>query len=52
MDSEAFERWLPTYRERADTVAAALGALFQEAMTHWASDESGKRSTSPCRVSF
>lgn len=41
MDSEAFERWLPTYRERADTVAAALGALFQEAMTHWVSDESG-----------
>jgi hypothetical protein len=42
MDSEVFERWLPTYSERADTVAAALGELFQEAMTHWVFDKAGK----------
>ena len=42
MDSQAFERWLPTYRDGADAVAAALGQLFQEAMTHWTFDESGK----------
>src|SRR4030095_8737874 len=42
MDSELFERWLPTYREGADAVAADLGHLFQEAMTYWDYDQSSQ----------
>lgn len=38
MNDEAFERWLPTYRESADPVAVALGDLFQQAMSHWVSE--------------
>src|SRR5262245_6872585 len=66
MNSEAFERWLPGYRDSAATVAAALGDLFQEAMTHWVHDSTGtsiditksreflkaKRSEFPHRILF
>lgn len=41
MTSAEFEGWLAGYRERAAPVAAALSDLFQQAMTHWAKDESG-----------
>ena len=42
MDSEAFERWLPTYRDGADAVAADLGRLFQEALTYCDLDQSSQ----------
>lgn len=66
MDSEAFERWLPTYRDGADAVAADLSRLFQEALTYWDFDQSsqtlditrsreflkGKRAGFPHRILF
>jgi hypothetical protein len=42
-ETEIFERWLPDYRGRAEAVSAALSELFQQAMKHWVSDDSGKK---------
>jgi hypothetical protein len=66
MTSTEFESWLPAYREGAVPVAAALGDVFQQALTRGVTDEPGtsieiaqsreflrtKRSEFPHRILF